>query len=57
MKTINKENMLEISKSKLIEFYDELSRVLTEWECSEISDFELYAFMVELHKNIAEILN
>lgn len=53
----NEKNVLEISKIELVKFYDELSRVLTDWECSEIGDFELYDFIVKLHKSIAEILN
>lgn len=48
---------MNFSKNEIIAFYDELSRVLTDWECGEISDFELYDFMVDLHKSIAEKLN
>ncbi len=48
---------MNINKNDLIKFYDELSFVLTDWEQSEISDFELYSFMVDLHNKLAEILN
>lgn len=37
------------------EFYDELCKVLTEWEQGEISDFELYSFMVDVQNAISNI--
>lgn len=48
---------MKFNKNDIISFYDELSRVLTDWEQAEISDFELYDFMVDLHNQLAEILN
>ena len=47
----------EIKKDDFIEFYDNLSYVLTDYENSKISDFELYDFMVQLHNKMAEKLN
>ena len=48
---------MEFAKTDIINFYDDLSAVLTEWESGEISDFELYDFMVDLHAGIAALLN
>ena len=48
---------MEFAKTDIISFYDNLSAVLTEWETGEISDFELYDFMVDLHTRIAALLN
>jgi len=48
---------MNIEKNKIVAFYDELSFILTDWEQSNITDFELYSFMVDVHNNIAEILN
>lgn len=48
---------MNISKIDLVRFYDELSFILTDWEQGTISDFELYDFMVDIHKKIAEVLN
>lgn len=48
---------MEFSTSDIVKFYDDLSRVLTDWECGEISDFELYSFMVDIQNAIAEKLN
>lgn len=48
---------MNFSKNEIITFYDELSRVLTDWECGDITDFELYSFMVDIQNAIAETLN
>jgi hypothetical protein len=48
---------MEFSKNEIIAYYDELSRVLTDWENGEISDYELYSFMVDTHNAISEKLN
>jgi hypothetical protein len=48
---------MEFTKSEIASYYDELSRVLTDWETGEISDFELYSFMVDTQNAIAEKLN
>ena len=42
-------------KPVIDEFYDKLCRTLTEWEQGEISDFELYAFMVDVANDICNI--
>ena len=42
-------------KAPIEEFHDRLCRVLTDWETSEISDFEPYSFMVDLANKIAQI--
>lgn len=48
---------MKFDKNEIISYYDELSRVLTDWENGEISDYELYSFMVDTHNTLAEILN
>lgn len=36
-------------------FYDELCSVLTDWEQGEISDYELYSYMVDVASKIPHI--
>ena len=50
---MNEITMLPSSMKKSIDqFNDELCRVLTDWEQGEISDFELYSFMVDVAQAI-----
>lgn len=42
-------------KPHVEKFYDELCRVLTDWEQGEIEDFELYSFMVDVARAITGI--
>lgn len=49
---MNNYSVPECMKDMIEKFYDELSCVLTEWEQGEISDFELYGFMVDTHNSI-----
>lgn len=42
-------------KKSIDKFHDELCRVLTDREQGEISDFELYAFMVDVERKIPNI--
>lgn len=48
---------MEFIKCTVVSFYDELSRILTDYETGEISEFELYNFMVDVHNELSEILN
>lgn len=53
---MNEIEMLPGSMKKPIDqFYDELCRVLTDWEQGEISDFELYSFMVDVTQAISNL--
>jgi hypothetical protein len=45
----------ESMKTIIDQFYDNLCRVLTDWEQGEIDDFELYDFMVEVANDITGI--
>lgn len=42
-------------KKHIDKFYDELCAVLTDWEQSQISDFELYSFMVDIAQKTSNI--
>ena len=42
-------------KKKIDKFRDELCQVLTDWEQGEITDFELYSFMVDVCCKIEDI--
>lgn len=45
----------ECMKKTIDQFYDELCRVLTDWEQGEISDFELYSFMCDIARKIPNL--
>jgi folate-dependent tRNA-U54 methylase TrmFO/GidA len=46
---------ISISKLDFDSFYNSLCRTLTEWETAEISDFELYDFLVDLEKEMVNM--
>ena len=48
---------MEFIKCTVVSFYDELSRILTDYETGNVSELELYHFLVEIQKELAEILN
>lgn len=48
---------MEFDKDDIVLYYDELSRVLTEYEGGEISALELYDFMVYTHRKLSDVLN
>ena len=53
MKTLNV--IPECMKYNIKVFYDKLCTVLTDWETGEISDYELYDFMVNLAEKIENL--
>lgn len=48
---------MKFETNKVIAFYDELSKILTDYESSEISEFELYLFLTDLHNDMANFIN
>ena len=45
----------EYTRSFVVQLHDELCEILTQWEQGEISDFELYDYMVKLDNKIQHI--
>ena len=52
---MNEFKIPECMKNSIEEFNDKLSTVLTSWEQGEISDFELYDFMVDIQNKISTL--
>ena len=48
---------MQFNKNEIISFYDELSRVLTDFETMEIGGEELYCFLVDIQNKLAHKLN
>ena len=49
---------MQFDKNEIISFYDELSRILTDYETDENTNGEdLYDFLVDLHTKLAHKLN
>ena len=48
---------MEFEKQKIVAFYDRLSAILTRIEDGDCNELEPYFFLVNLHRDLAEILN